>query len=377
MKQVNVDSDYKRNVVREPSWEVVNKSIGAKFLCNNEVVINLKGPSNGVEKVKVQLEEKLKSLLFSKRIPYPPQATLALLSKLKEVSSKHLVTCTVVSSRESGEEASESIQLEGFEVSVMEARGDILELLMRQISTADEVLYPPEWDVMSMMDQVKIVDLEPDSTEYAHVCFMFCLTLLTEEYIIKIQRVQNKPLWERYLQTKRELHKKNAGDTNEKELFHGTRDKPPQVICESAEGFDMRLSSDGMWGRANYFAVNASYSDSYAYYNESEQTNQLILVKVLVGDTYPCRPDSKLRRPPAKKTSSSLGVGQIQEVRYDSVTGTTNGSQVYMTYENKFSYPAYIITYTKVASVAQAAAAQRSIVPPSAPSNNKSKCIIS
>ena len=141
MKQVNVDSDYKRNVVREPSWEVVNKSIGAKFLCNNEVVINLKGPSNGVEKVKVQLEEKLKSLLFSKRIPYPPQATLALLSKLKEVSSKHLVTCTVVSSRESGEEASESIQLEGFEVSVMEARGDILELLMRQISTADEVLY--------------------------------------------------------------------------------------------------------------------------------------------------------------------------------------------------------------------------------------------
>ena len=95
-----------------------------------------------------------------------------------------------------------------------------------------------------MMDQVKIVDLEPDSTEYAHVCFMFCLTLLTEEYIIKIQRVQNKPLWERYLQTKRELHKKNAGDTNEKELFHGTRDKPPQVICESAEGFDMRLSSD-------------------------------------------------------------------------------------------------------------------------------------
>ena len=33
--------------------------------------------------------------------------------------------------------------------------------------------------------------------------------------------------------------------------------------CE--EGFDMRFSADGMWGRGNYFAENASYSHNYAH----------------------------------------------------------------------------------------------------------------
>ena len=33
--------------------------------------------------------------------------------------------------------------------------------------------------------------------------------------------------------------------------------------------------------------------------------------------------------------------------RYDTVTGTTNGSKVYIVYENGRAYPEYLVTYRK------------------------------
>lgn len=36
-------------------------------------------------------------------------------------------------------------------------------------------------------------------------------------------------------------------------------------LCQYNQGFDMRYSRDGMWGHANYFAVNSSYSNAYAH----------------------------------------------------------------------------------------------------------------
>jgi hypothetical protein len=39
----------------------------------------------------------------------------------------------------------------------------------------------------------------------------------------------------------------------------------PQTIYTGEEGFDMKYSKDGMWGRGLYFAQNAKYSDPYGY----------------------------------------------------------------------------------------------------------------
>ena len=36
-------------------------------------------------------------------------------------------------------------------------------------------------------------------------------------------------------------------------------------IYRSEVGFDMRYSSSGMWGQANYFASEAKYSDGYSH----------------------------------------------------------------------------------------------------------------
>ena len=48
-------------------------------------------------------------------------------------------------------------------------------------------------------------------------------------------------------------------------LFHGTSSTVPEVIYSSEEGFDMRFSNEGMWGRAVYFATNSIYSNMYSH----------------------------------------------------------------------------------------------------------------
>ena len=48
-------------------------------------------------------------------------------------------------------------------------------------------------------------------------------------------------------------------------MYHGTRYTDPACIYKSDEGFDMAYSRGGMWGSANYFAKNSSYSNNYAH----------------------------------------------------------------------------------------------------------------
>ena len=84
----------------------------------------------------------------------------------------------------------------------------------------------------------------------------------------------------------------------------------------------MRHSCEGMWGQANYFAVNAGYSDSYSYYNSVQCCNEMMLATVLTGDSFSCDADSTLRMPPLKNSP-----GKDFQVRYDSITGKTNGAR--------------------------------------------------
>ena len=51
----------------------------------------------------------------------------------------------------------------------------------------------------------------------------------------------------------------------ERFLYHGTSKTDPLMIYQGEEGFDFRYSTIGMWGKAVYFAVDASYSNGYRY----------------------------------------------------------------------------------------------------------------
>ena len=108
----------------------------------------------------------------------------------------------------------------------------------------------------------------------------------------------------------------------------------------------MRYSSPGMWGLANYFAANASYSDRYAY-SRAGGYKEMFMVKVLTGDSYSSPSNQSLRMPPEKPVAVS-GNLQFAKAHYDTVTGTTHGCQVFMTYDNDKAYPAYLIQYIQL-----------------------------
>lgn len=81
-------------------------------------------------------------------------------------------------------------------------------------------------------------------------------------------------------------------------MYHGTSGTPPHAIYKSEEGFDMAYSKAGMWGYANYFAKNSSYSNNYAYKVDGNGTRQMLCAKVIIGKSCILEPNRDLKRPP-------------------------------------------------------------------------------
>ena len=164
--------------------------------------------------------------------------------------------------------------------------------------------------------------------------------------LVSIKRIQNEFLWEKYHQHKERMSYKGSERINELELFHGSSSTAPEEIYKSEEGFDMRFSHQGMWGRGNYFAKDARYSCSYAHEPDSHDVDpsqgkvkQIFLAIVLTGDSYVSSPDKSLRVPPYKPSES------FEKVRYDTVNGVSAGSRIYITYSNDKAYPLYLISF--------------------------------
>ena len=351
MCQINTQTNYRRSIRR---GEEVKSSTGAEaaipspppedIVPQKDLVIVLRGPKDVLPAAEAKLKEKLKSSLRNNDIPLPQALPQFLERKVKGIASKHGVTYTIQEKTQKGDKV---LKLRGLAFSVNHATSAIQEEIINyQFSSTreDSVLdYPREWQP----EQQKTTELYPvtqDTPEWKKVSTMFHVTM-PGATILKITRLQNIWLWEKYVRHRKMLHTKNDGKVNEKELFHGTRGNNPENIYASEEGFDMRFSRDGMWGRANYFAENARYSNAYAF-QTSDGKKEMFLVRVLTGDSYNCPSDSTLRLPPVKQVGAAGRQVQFAQTRYDTVSGITGGSKVYMTYDNHKAYPSYLIKYS-------------------------------
>ncbi|KAL9961372.1 hypothetical protein ACROYT_G030296 [Oculina patagonica] len=200
----------------------------------------------------------------------------------------------------------------------------------------EALLVPNDWQQQS--GNAELISVRPGSAEWDHVQRSLKRSLRAA-VVVDIQRVQNKWLYRKYA-IQRHLLKDKNGPTciNEKELFHGTRQKNPDVIWTGEDGFDMRYSADGMWGRGTYFASEAAYChQGFVYRDQRTKQFQLFLAHVLTGDSISLPPNRGIKMPPLKTASN---------IRYDSVNGVTNGCTVYILYKLDMAYPAYLITYT-------------------------------
>lgn len=238
-----------------------------------------------------------------------------------------------------------TIQLSGYFKFVKDASSDI-QLAYRDILLQEKKVNtdpPQHWK--PQCNNLMIVEMVSNTREYQAVANNFLQTC--QKVILKIERIQNCWLWTRYMQDKERMEKKCAAGANEIRVFHGTRDNPPERIYNGEKGFDHRFCN-GMWGPASYFAVNAQYCDSGYFHLLSDGTRQIFMVCLCAGDVFHSEPDSNLRKPPLKaqtRIPSSTQQLNFTDVYYDTVSGNTSGTLVYMLYETGRAYPEYLITY--------------------------------
>ncbi|CAJ0957317.1 unnamed protein product [Ranitomeya imitator] len=119
-----------------------------------------------------------------------------------------------------------------------------------------------------------LIDLAPDDKEFLSVDEEMQSTVrehrdgghaggvFNRYNILKIQKVCNKKLWERYTHRRKEVTEENHNHANERMLFHGS----PFVNAIIHKGFDERHAYiGGMFGAGIYFAENSSKSNQYVY----------------------------------------------------------------------------------------------------------------
>ena len=155
------------------------------------------------------------------------------------------------------------------------------------IDKAKTYNFPDTWEnIIELLvsdQQCFLKDIQQGSNEWERIVANFMLTI-PQSKILKIQRVQNKKLWRVFQNEVDDVCTKINKQQKDivAEMYHGTSGTPPQIIYQSEEGFDMTYSRQGMWGHANYFAKNSSYSNSYAY-QVPDGTRQMFVANVIVG----------------------------------------------------------------------------------------------
>uniref|UniRef100_A0A452IBS2 TCDD inducible poly(ADP-ribose) polymerase n=1 Tax=Gopherus agassizii TaxID=38772 RepID=A0A452IBS2_9SAUR len=176
----------------------------------------------------------------------------------------------------------------------------------------------------------------PAERAYKTTCTLFHKTLAEDKVLVlAIYRVRNDYLWQKYCGQKKFMAHSRPRAVRcclERHLFHGTTASKVQPICEI--NFDPRVSGENgeAYGRGSYFAVDASYSHSYAKVDEASLCH-MFLAKVLVGRSV--RGNPVFRRPPLAHDG----------LLYDSCMDYAKKPQIFVIFDSCQCYPYFLIRY--------------------------------
>ena len=335
MKRVNISTLKERKIMRKSS-------------SSRHVNFRVHGWKKNLKHAVADLQSELDKNVVKSSVDLPPDSEGEFHSSLCELANSYLISASI---------SDDTIHVEGVQgyiekvmIIIREEKLSFERKLLAQksaitgSSTSRSIPVPKYWKIQH--DKITLKSVPRGSEEWAEIEMLMHASLPSAR-IQTLQRIQNQWLWEKYSFSKERMHEQNKGIVNEKRLFHGTSSTPPEKIFKSRQGFDFRYCTRGMWGTGTYFAVNASYSDNYA--SPSTGAKQLILAKVLTGETYQSPSNPELKKPPVKKHTQTSGTAFVDEL-YDSVSGHTKGSDIFIIYDHEKAYPDYLITYTTSAS---------------------------
>ncbi|KER23057.1 hypothetical protein T265_08999 [Opisthorchis viverrini] len=205
--------------------------------------------------------------------------------------------------------------------------------------------------------QTILIELDPSDPEFRAVEEQVLSTIrehrdnaggIYKRYqLLKVARIRNRRLWDRYLHRCAEISEDNSGHYNERLLFHGS----PFLQAIVMKGFDERHAYiGGMFGAGIYFAENSSKSNQYVYgigggagcpAHKSRSCyicpRQLLLCRVALGRSFIQFNAMKVAHAPPGHHSI---VGRPS-------TGGLNFAE-YVIYRGEQAYPEYLITYLLV-----------------------------
>ncbi|XP_066541715.1 protein mono-ADP-ribosyltransferase TIPARP isoform X2 [Hoplias malabaricus] len=205
--------------------------------------------------------------------------------------------------------------------------------------------FPETWVTMSPSQDFIQVPVSSDDRSYRTVYNLFHKTVSETKFrILKILRVQNPFLWEKYKRKKEYMSRRMSEMDrllNERHLFHGTSQDVVEGICK--HNFDPRVCGKHatMFGQGSYFARKAVYSHNFSK-RSARGVHYMFLAKVLTGHFTVGNPS--MRRPPPlcpRDPSSDL---------FDSCVDNWMDPQIFVIFNDDQSYPYFIIQYEEVAS---------------------------
>ncbi|KAL7870371.1 hypothetical protein SRHO_G00078680 [Serrasalmus rhombeus] len=212
-------------------------------------------------------------------------------------------------------------------------------------STTSPRPFPETWVPMSPDQDFVQVPVSRDDRSYRTVYNLFHKTVSETKFrILKILRVQNPFLWEKYKRKKEYMSRRMSEMDrllNERHLFHGTSQDVVEGICK--HNFDPRVCGKHatMFGQGSYFARKAVYSHNFSK-RSARGVHYMFLAKVLTGRFTVGNPS--MRRPPPlcpRDPSSDL---------FDSCVDNWMDPQIFVIFNDDQSYPYFIIQYEEVAS---------------------------
>ncbi|CAL8318004.1 unnamed protein product [Lota lota] len=201
-----------------------------------------------------------------------------------------------------------------------------------------------------------LVDLMPDDTEFQSVEEELQSTIrehldggtaggvFSRYNIIKIEKIVNKKLKERYSHRQKEIVEENHHHHNQRMLFHGS----PFINAIIHKGFDERHAYiGGMFGAGIYFAENSSKSNQYVYgigggtgcpAHKDRSCyvchRQMLLCRVTLGKSFLQFSALKMAHAPP---------GHHSVIGRPSANGLAYAE--YVIYRGEQAYPEYLITY--------------------------------
>ncbi|XP_030210904.1 protein mono-ADP-ribosyltransferase PARP12 [Gadus morhua] len=198
--------------------------------------------------------------------------------------------------------------------------------------------FPSHWDKTQVPETgYKKVLLQDSSEEYKEVETLFRQTM-TDFDIVKIERIQNKSLWDHFRLQQEQMKTRNGGcSVAEKKLFHSTDSKYIDDICCS--NYDWRIcgTHGTAYGKGSYFARDASYSHKCT--GNTSTVHSTFVSRVLVG--HHTLGSAGYVRPPSKDGGDTLF--------YDSCADDILSPSIFVVFDQPQIYPEFLLTYKEKA----------------------------